>query len=75
LGLRLSSLVDLTNLPNKFKLEKDIQELNPKGAILVDIKNFSLINEYYSLEIGDIVLKEFANHLNKIKYDTCKLYR
>jgi diguanylate cyclase (GGDEF)-like protein len=65
----------LTNLPNKFKLEKDIQELNPKGAILVDIKNFSLINEYYSFEIGDIVLKEFANHLNKIKYDTCKLYR
>ncbi|WP_024790487.1 EAL domain-containing protein [Lebetimonas sp. JS085] len=66
---------ELTSLPNKLKLEKDLKKLNPKGSMIVDIKNFSLINDYYSIEVGDMVLKNLAKNLKNLLPDNCKLYR
>lgn len=65
----------LTGLPNKLKLEEDLEKLNPKGSMIVDIKNFSLVNDYYSIEIGDLLLKEFAKSLSFILPKSCNLYR
>jgi len=65
----------LTSFPNKIKLEKDLEELNPKGSMIVDIKNFSLINDYYSTEVGDEVLKIFGKLIKSLLPDTCRIYR
>jgi diguanylate cyclase (GGDEF)-like protein len=65
----------LTNLPNKIKLEEDLKKFSPTTACIIDIKHFSLINEYYSSEVGDLLLKEFSKKLKKLIYRDCKLYR
>jgi diguanylate cyclase (GGDEF)-like protein len=65
----------LTGLPNKFKLKEDLEKLEPKGSMIVDIKNFSLIDDYYSIEIGDLLLKEFGKSLSFILPKSCNLYR
>ncbi|BCD60947.1 MULTISPECIES: GGDEF and EAL domain-containing protein [unclassified Nitratiruptor] len=68
----------LTNLPNKLKLEEDLNNIHERflvNAYLFDIKNFSLINEYYSTEIGDRVLQEFAKQLRALIPKGCSLYR
>jgi len=66
----------LTYLPNKFLLDKNLKEKKFYGGLLIDIKQFSSINDMYGEMIGDEVLKEFAKKLMKIaqKYD-CALYR
>jgi len=66
----------LTDLPNKFSLDKDLQEKNFFGSLLIDIKHFSSINDMYGEIIGDQVLKEFAKKLKVIadRYN-CALYR
>ena len=66
----------LTDLPNKFALDKDLNENEFFGSLLIDIKQFSSINDMYGEIIGDKVLKEFAKKLSKIakKYN-CSLYR
>ncbi|WP_156922580.1 diguanylate cyclase domain-containing protein [Lebetimonas sp. JH292] len=37
--------------------------------MIVDIKNFSLINNYYSIEVGDMVLKNLAKNLKNLLPD------
>jgi len=66
----------LTDLPNKFLLEKDLKENEFFGSLLIDIKNFSSINDMYGELIGDEVLKAFSKQLQLIasKYN-CSLYR
>ena len=66
----------LTDLPNKFLLEKDLKENQSFGSLLIDIKHFSSINDMYGEIIGDKVLKEFSKKLKIVaqNYD-CDLYR
>jgi len=66
----------LTNLPNKFLLDKNLKEKKFYEALLIDIKQFSSINDIYGEIIGDEILKEFAKKLMQIaqKYN-CSLYR
>jgi diguanylate cyclase (GGDEF)-like protein len=65
----------LTDLPNKLKLKEDLTKLNYKGAMILDIKNFSLVNEYYSIEMGDVLLKTFSKILRSLLPKECKIYR
>ena len=66
----------LTQLPNKFFLDKDLNDKYFYEAILIDIKQFSSINDMYGEVIGDKVLTKFAKKLLQIsKKHNCKLYR
>lgn len=67
---------NLTNLPNKFKFEEDLNKKDAFGCVLIDIMKFSTLNDFYGEKIGDEVLKKFSGVLSKIakKYN-CKLYR
>ena len=53
----------LTNLPNRNKLKKDLDENNIDLMALLDIDEFSTINDLFGEKIGDTILFELANKL------------
>jgi len=53
----------LTNLPNRNKLVEDIKEHN--SLILLDIDDFSDLNDIYGFEFGDKVLNHVKDFLKK----------
>ena len=61
----------LTGLYNKFEFGKDMKKL--KKIMLIDIKDFSKINDSYGEMIGDEVLKEFGRLLKSVV--DLKIYR
>ena len=66
---------NLTGLPNRVKLIKDIRDsVDPKLAIL-NLDSFKDINESYSLEVGDMILKQVSNRLEKLESTNIKAYR
>jgi len=66
---------DLTNLPNRQKLIVDSKNfIFPKLAI-ININYFKDINDTYGIEVGDLILKEFAHKLSKLKKFNVSVYR
>ncbi len=61
----------LTSLPNRNSLLKMIEDENPYGIMLIDIRGFSVINDLYGSAVGDKVLvriADFLGHLNNERY-------
>ena len=50
----------LTKLLNRFSFEKDERDLNNPVLLLIDIDRFRHINDFYGIEAGNLILKEFA---------------
>jgi len=65
----------LTGLHNKTYLDEILIQSKEQTLLLLDINNFSYINNTYGFEIGDKLLIHVANILNKeLKYQKiCKL--
>ena len=65
----------LTGLKNKTFLDKILNEDKEQTLLLLDINNFSYINNTYGFEVGDKLLKNIANAFKTdFKYETvCKL--
>ncbi|ADN09398.1 sensor domain-containing diguanylate cyclase [Sulfurimonas autotrophica] len=65
----------LTGLHNKTYLDEILSKNKEQILLLLDINNFSYINNTYGFEIGDKLLIQVANILNKeLKYQKiCKL--
>ncbi|KAB7885978.1 EAL domain-containing response regulator [Poseidonibacter ostreae] len=53
----------LTNLPNRNRLKKDLESNNIELMALLDIDEFSTINDLFGEKNGDIILYEVANSL------------
>ncbi|PIE74137.1 MAG: hypothetical protein CSA19_01305, partial [Deltaproteobacteria bacterium] len=53
----------LTDLRNRTSLLQEIEEKNPRGVMLVDIRNFHAINDLYGESVGNLILQEFATFL------------
>ena len=53
----------LTNLPNRNKLKKDLDENSIDLMALLDVDEFSTINDLFGEKIGDTILYELANKL------------
>lgn len=65
----------LTNLGNRYKLFNDIKS-GFKTLVLIDIDNFSHINDFYGYAFGDKLIKIFANILKEeFKDIDINLYR
>ena len=65
----------LTNLPNVYKLRKDLQDSDgTSGLVLIKVDNFVTINSFYGFVIGDFVIEEIANYLKK-RLKEHKLYK
>jgi len=61
---------NLTNLPNREKMFLDIKGKNVFIGIL-NIDSFKEINDFYGLEVGDIVLKKVANIIKRSINEQC----
>ena len=55
----------LTNLPNRNKLKKDLDQNNIDLMALLDVDEFSTINDLFGEKIGDTILYELANKLKE----------
>lgn len=77
---KLSITDNLTKLYNRNKLDEELlnkanfanRDSSPFGVIIIDIDYFKSVNDTYGHQMGDIVLKEFADilKLNSRKTDT-----
>ncbi len=56
----------LTSLGNRNALIQEMKDNNYLSLILINIDNFSQINDFYGHEMGDIILKEFAIKLKEL---------
>lgn len=66
----------ITGLPNRVKLMEDIQNYKVPKFAVVELDNFSVINDYYGYEIGNQTLMETAKALRKImERDDIRLYK
>ena len=59
----------LTNLPNRNKFKKDLDENNFDLMALLDVDEFSTINDLFGEKIGDTILYELASKI-KSYFDT-----
>ena len=67
----------LTKVGSRHKLIEDISKSNNPSLSLIDINNFSEINDYFGYEIGDTFLKLVAKEIEKLikEFNNYKLYR
>jgi len=56
---------EVTQLPNRMKLLEKLDSLGNKSLVLINIDDFSLINDHKGFEYGDKVLRAFADFLQK----------
>ncbi|WP_457749886.1 EAL domain-containing response regulator [Sulfurimonas sp.] len=56
---------EVTGLPNRMKLSESLDTIGEKSLILINIDDFSLINEHNGFDFGNEVLRSFAKFLVK----------
>jgi len=56
---------EVTGLPNRMKLTENLDTIGEKSLILINIDDFSLINEHNGFDFGNEVLRTFARFLKK----------
>ncbi len=66
---------ELTGLPNRKQLLEDLLEDAPCGLLLIDIKGFSTINDFYGMKIGDKVLIAITKFLESLVCDDKRFYK
>lgn len=65
----------LTGFNTRSKLMLDIKHSEYNNLAIIDIDDFSLINDFYGYEIGDRVIKKFSEKLSQIFGKGFILYR
>jgi diguanylate cyclase (GGDEF)-like protein len=65
----------LTHLPNRNALIKDVKNTNSTLMALIDIDKFSVLNDLYGEEFGDKILVSFTEQIRKTFQEFYKIYR
>lgn len=55
----------LTDLPNMYKLRKDLDEREDFGLIIIGIDNFKTINNFYGFIVGDYIIEETGRYFKQ----------
>nr|WP_321266618.1 EAL domain-containing protein [uncultured Sulfurimonas sp.] len=65
----------LTGLGSRYKLVNDIELSQSPALTIINIDNFSQINDLYGHKIGDNIIKQYANRLSELKCSKeCHMY-
>lgn len=64
----------LTGFPNRQKLMDDLAETDAVTCLLVDVCDFSEINEYHGYQVGDRLLKALALMMSRLIHKDSVLY-
>lgn len=59
----------LTGLGSRYKLVNDINESKEAALAILNIDDFSQVNDFYGHEIGDYVIKEFGQAMSSCEHD------
>jgi len=65
----------LTSLANRNSLLKVIEEETPFGLMLIDVNNFSALNDIYGSDTGDEILKSISNLLVDLGKNRYRVFR
>jgi diguanylate cyclase (GGDEF)-like protein len=75
----LIHIESVTKLPNRIKLIDDLQKehLNINSISIIDINSFKEINDFYGHNVGDFILKSFADVVSRFlkDYNGLNLYK
>lgn len=66
---------DLTQLPNMNQLQKDLQTYLESPLAIINIDSFREFNNFYGVQVGDFIIKELANFLDKNSLEHTRVYR
>lgn len=68
---------ELTGLSNRIKLTMDLNKNNKSSValFLLNVDNFSSLNDYFGMEIGDKLLQTISKILEENYRDTFQIYR
>ena len=64
-----------TSLENRNALLKVMEEEKPYGLMLLDINNFSALNDIYGSDVGDDILKNVSKLLLNLAKDQYRVFR
>ncbi len=64
----------LTGLPNRQKLTADLDANSERSFLLIDVSDFSEINEYHGYTVGDQILKALAVMMQRLISQDATLY-
>jgi len=56
---------EVTGLPNRMKLSENLDTIGEKSLILINIDDFSLVNDHNGFAFGDKLLQTFSKFLQK----------
>ena len=67
---------DLTGLPNRQGLLRDLERLKQDKVAVLDLRNFKVFNDYWGIDIGDVYIRKLAELLTLLQDDFgVKCYR
>ncbi len=66
---------ELTSLENRNSLLETIKKKTPAGLMLIDINNFSALNDIYGSDVGDSILKHISMLLTHLASEQYKVFR
>ena len=69
----LNSYDQLTNLPNRYKLQLDIDKNNSYACAIFNISSFGEINDFFGVSTGDSILIQLANEMKHIGIDAYRI--
>ncbi|MEA3523180.1 MAG: EAL domain-containing protein [Campylobacterota bacterium] len=50
----------LSNLPNLYKLRRDLETNHNSNLVILNIDNFKIINDFYGFIVGDYIIEAFS---------------
>ena len=62
----LNAYDKLTDLPNRYKLQRDMNEKSPFACAIFNISSFREINDFFGVNIGDSILKQLSKEIKEM---------
>lgn len=64
---------NLTSLPNRLKLQEDLQDKGKNTVAILNIDDFKEINDFFGIDAGDWLLGQIAHWLGEMKLSPYRL--